>query len=254
MKLSNGIQLNCESIRVPEPASDTVLIFLHEALGSIPQWRSFPAELCEKLKLNGLIFERQGHGKSDRLNEARNERYLHDYALKELPQVIQTLFPPGQKLILIGHSDGGTIALLYAASFPEYVEAVVTMAAHVINEPETIAGIQPAIDAYQAGKLKKLADFHGEKTDDLFYAWANTWKADIFRNWNICSDLKTLQSTVLALQGSNDQYGTIKQLELIKASVSGKCETAMISGCGHHPHLEKQKVVIDRIANFLTQQ
>jgi pimeloyl-ACP methyl ester carboxylesterase len=251
MKLKSGINLAIESIRVANPVSDTVLIFLHEALGSIPQWRAFPQELCENLKMNGLIYERQGHGKSDPLTEERNERYLHDYAWKELPELLETLFASDQKFILIGHSDGGTIALLFAAAFPKRIAAVVTMAAHVINEPETIAGIQPAIDAYNAGKLKKLSEFHGDKTDVLFFAWANTWKSEEFRTWNICGDIRVLKSPLLAIQGAQDQYGTAKQLELIKDSVQADCETVLLLGCGHHPHLEKTVDVIQRITSFL---
>jgi len=251
MKLKNGVHLNCESIRIQDPVSETVLIFLHEALGSIPQWRAFPYELCEKLKMNGLIYERQGHGKSDPLIETRNDRYLHDYAWQELPQLLNTIFSSDQKFILIGHSDGGTIALLYAAAFSKQIEAVITMAAHVINEPETIAGIQPAIDAYNSGKLKKLSTFHGDKTDFLFFAWANTWKSEEFRTWNICGDIRALKSPLLAIQGVNDQYGTAKQLELIKDSVQGDCATVLLAGCGHHPHLEKTADVIQQISSFL---
>jgi pimeloyl-ACP methyl ester carboxylesterase len=236
---------------VTNPVSNTSLIFLHEALGSIPQWRSFPKELCEHVNLNGLIYERQGHGKSDPLTEERTERYLHDYAWKELPELLETLFASDQKIILIGHSDGGTIALLFAAAFPKRIAAVVTMAAHVINEPETIAGIQPAIDAYNAGKLKKLSEFHGDKTDVLFFAWANTWKSEEFRTWNICGDIRALKSPLLAIQGAQDQYGTAKQLELIKNSVQDSCEIEWIQGCGHHPHLEKQSLLIEMITRFL---
>jgi pimeloyl-ACP methyl ester carboxylesterase len=251
MKLKSGINLAIESIRVTNPVSDTVLIFLHEALGSIPQWRSFPKELCEHVNLNGLIYERQGHGKSDPLTEERNERYLHDYAWKELPELLDTLFASDQKIILIGHSDGGTIALLFAAAFPKRIAAVVTMAAHVINEPETIAGIQPAVEAFKAGKLKKLNEFHGAKTDTLFFAWANTWESEVFRNWNICKEIRSVKSPLLAIQGAQDQYGTAKQLELIKEAVQGSCETEWIQGCGHHPHLEKPSQLIEMITRFL---
>jgi pimeloyl-ACP methyl ester carboxylesterase len=201
----NGIKLNFESIRVENPVSDTLIIFLHEALGSIPQWRSFPNQLCATLRLNGLVYERQGHGQSDALINKRESNYLHDYALKELPVFIETLVSPEQKIILVGHSDGGTIALLYAAAYPKQIKGVVTMAAHVINEPETIAGIAPAVEAYEAGKLEKLSHFHGEKTDTLFYAWANTWDSLEFKRWNICSDIISLTAPLLAIQGSKDQ-------------------------------------------------
>lgn len=246
----NGTILNFDSIRVSDPHADTLLIFLHEALGSIPQWRDFPRELCDELRLNGIVYERQGHGKSSSLTRERDENYLHHYAWKELPNFIDAVFAPEQKIILVGHSDGGTIALLYASRFPKNVEMVITMAAHVINEQETIAGIEPAVKAFKAGKLARLNDFHGDKTEDLFFAWADTWGAEFFRNWNITQDIHGVQAPVLAIQGANDQYGTIRQLELIEKHVSALCHTILLNNCGHHPHLEQKAKVIELIRHF----
>jgi pimeloyl-ACP methyl ester carboxylesterase len=245
-------QLYYESIRIAQPVSEKIiLVFLHEALGSIGQWRTFQSQLCNELKLNGLVYEREGHGKSSAFQEPRTANYLHKYALNELPHLIENLIGVNQKVILIGHSDGGSIALIYAAQFPKKVAALITMAAHVINEPETIAGIQPAIDAYNAGKLEGLKKFHGDKTEDLFFAWANTWKSADFKDWNICQDISGIKAPLLALQGSRDQYGTIKQLQLIEESVNGIVETQLLDACGHQPHLEKMELVIGEIKMFL---
>jgi pimeloyl-ACP methyl ester carboxylesterase len=245
-------QLYYESIRIAQPVSEKIiLVFLHEALGSIGQWRNFPSQLCNELKLNGLVYEREGHGKSSAFQQSRTANYLHEYALEELPLVLENLIGIDQKIILVGHSDGGSIALIYAAQFPKKVAAVITMAAHVINEPETIAGIQPAIDAYNAGKLEGLKKFHGDKTEDLFFAWANTWKSADFKDWNICQDISGIKAPLLALQGSRDQYGTIKQLQLIEESVNGIVETQLLDACGHQPHLEKMELVIGEIKMFL---
>jgi pimeloyl-ACP methyl ester carboxylesterase len=245
-------QLYYESIRVDHPRSEkTILVFLHEALGSIGQWRNFPTLLCQELKLNGLVYEREGHGKSSAFQHPRTANYLHEYALNELPLVIENLIGVDQQVILIGHSDGGSIALLYAAQFPKKVAATITMAAHVINEPETITGIQPAIEAYNLGKLEGLKKFHGDKTEDLFFAWANIWKSADFKDWNICQDISEIKAPLLALQGSRDQYGTIKQLLLIEESVNGIVETQFLDACGHHPHLEKMELVIGEVKRFL---
>ena len=244
-----------QTIRVEQNRNDQViLVFLHEALGSIGQWKAFPELLCKKLQLDGFVYERQGHGNSSPFSSERTSAYLHDYAWKELNELIQTAFPSDKKIILVGHSDGGTIALLYAAKFPKNVLACITMAAHVINEPETIAGIQPAIDAYEAGKLIGLTKYHVDKTEALFYAWANTWKSPDFKNWNICNDIQSIACPVLAIQGSTDQYGTEKQLDLIKQNVAGKVKTVMFPNCGHHPHLELQDVVINEIQQFFTSE
>jgi pimeloyl-ACP methyl ester carboxylesterase len=250
----NGVGLNFESIRVDQPVSETVLLFLHEALGSIPQWRNFPSALCKQLQINGIVYERQGHGHSDPLINERNKNYLHEYALQELLQFIEALFSYDQKIILVGHSDGGSIALLYAAAFPRRIQGVITMAAHVINEPETIAGILPAVHAYQAGKLSKLQDFHGEKTEFLFYAWANMWSSDEFKDWDIKKEISNSVVPILALQGSKDQYGTLQQLNLIHENVCGDCEIKLIPDCGHHPHLEKMNETIELIHNWVNRK
>jgi len=242
-----------QTIRVEQNRNEKIiLVFLHEALGSIGQWKAFPELLCKKLQLDGFVYERQGHGNSSPFSSDRTASYLHDYAWGELNELITTAFSSDKKIILVGHSDGGTIALLYAAKFPKNVIACVTMAAHVINEPETIAGIQPAIDAYEAGKLIGLTNYHGDKTEALFFAWANTWKSPEFKDWDICADIQSVSCPVLAIQGINDQYGTKKQLELIQESVHGKAKTVMLPNCGHHPHLEVQEHVISEIQQFFT--
>ena len=249
---TNNTILYYESIRVTEPASEKlVVLFLHEALGSIPQWKSFPADLCSTLNLDGIIYERQGHGQSAPLVEERKANYLHRCAYEELKAFIQEIYSPDHKLILVGHSDGGSIALLYASKFPEQVAAVVTIAAHVINEPETIAGIAPAIQAFGQGKLARLNDFHGEKTETLFFAWANTWKSDEFRNWDICLDIGNIHCPVLVMQGEKDQYGTQKQMELIQENVKTLCDMILIEHAGHLPHLEQKQKVIQVIENWI---
>lgn len=244
-----AIELHYQRI-VPSQISNAnvLLVFLHEALGSIGQWKSFPEELCQQLGLCGIVYERQGHGLSSPFTKERDERYLHSYAFDELPAFLESVISPEQKIIFIGHSDGGTIALLYASKFPQNVLGIVTMAAHVINEPETIAGIQPTIDAYTAGKLDGLKNYHGTKTDALFYAWANIWRDERFRNWNIVAEIGA-DIPGLFIQGSVDQYGTPEQLTLIKHKfVNGS--TRLIDGCGHHPHLTHRSDVLSAISDW----
>ncbi len=229
---------------------DIYLVFLHEALGSIGQWRNFPQLLCDALGMRGFVYERQGHGASDALTAKRNERYLHDYAYNELPELMQALIPAGKKVVLIGHSDGGTIALLYAAKFPKLVAGLVTMAAHVLAEPETLAGIYPAIEAYRLGKLEGLKKYHGEKTETLFFAWADTWLSAAFKGWNIVDEIQGIACPALIIQGRDDQYGTPLQVDLIVQQLPA-AEGLILENCGHQPHLEKGEEVRLIIRNWI---
>lgn len=240
----NYIEIEPERLRFDA----ITVLFLHEALGSIGQWKSFPQDVCDELGLKGIVYDRQGHGQSSGFTKERDERYLHEYALEELPVFIDSTIPSSTKILLIGHSDGGTISLLYGSKYPERITGIVTMAAHVINEPETIAGIQPAVEAYQLGKLDGLRKYHGEKTDDLFYAWADIWRDKRFLEWNIVKEIGA-DIPSLFIQGQDDQYGTVKQLELLESRfINGS--SLLLEVCGHHPHLEKKKEVIAAIKAF----
>lgn len=229
---------------------DVLLLFHHEALGSIPQWKSFPQSLCDATGMSGIIYEREGYGNSSALKVTRAKDYLHQYAWKELPALIEKIISPDKKLILVGHSDGASIALLFASKFPKQVIGIISMAPHVIVENETLAGIAPAVKAFEQKKLEGLRKFHGDKTDTLFYAWANTWNLPEFKSWDITESLKTISCPVLAIQGKDDQYGTIRQLELIQEYVSGDVVIEFLPNCGHHPHLEKAESVLHLGAEF----
>lgn len=246
----NDITLHYERIG-PRSSDGPVLLFLHEALGSIAQWKDFPSELCERLQLPGIVYERQGHGASTPLDQKRDAQYLHNYALNELPAFFNTI-QEERLIVLVGHSDGGTIALLFAAAYPERIAGIVTMAAHVINEPETKKGIGPAVTAFEAGKLYGLKKYHGEKTETLFYAWADIWRSDAFTNWDISSEISNSNAKGLFIQGADDQYGTEKQLDLISQNYSGNHAVLMLENCGHHPHLEQSEEVIQCIQNWWT--
>lgn len=230
---------------------DIYLLFLHEALGSIGQWRDFPQLLCDAMGMRGFAYERQGHGLSDGLMGKRESDYLHRYAWEELPEVMQALVPAGKKVILVGHSDGGTIALLYAARFPKLVAGIVTMAAHVLAEPETLAGIHPAIEAYRLGKLAGLQKYHGAQTEALFFAWADTWLSPDFKDWNITDEIRGIACPALIIQGREDQYGTPLQVELIVKQLE-RAKGVILDQCKHHPHLEKTKAVVELVNAFFS--
>jgi pimeloyl-ACP methyl ester carboxylesterase len=229
--------------------SKPVLVFLHEALGSIIQWKSFPSEFCKVLNVPGLVIERSGHGKSSYLTEERNQLYLHQYATETL-DILREVLNPDQKYIIIGHSDGGSIGLIMASREPKNLIALVTMAAHTFVEQETLAGIHPAIEAFESGKLSGLNKIHGDKTQALFYGWANTWLSPNFRYWDIREEIQSFTIPVLAIQGSNDQYGTEEQVNSIVSNHDNR-NGIMIPACGHHPHLEKPDETMKAISSWM---
>ncbi|POZ60087.1 alpha/beta fold hydrolase [Chromobacterium alticapitis] len=225
------------------------LVFLHEGLGCDAMWKDFPDQLCRATASPGLVYDRQGYGKSDPLSRPRAIHYLHEYALVELPLLLQSLLPD-RDYILVGHSDGGSIALLHAAEQPARLKGVIAVAAHVFVEDLTLAGIRQARDAWHAGKLAGLARHHGDKTEALFHAWADTWLSPGFAHWNIEYALPSISSPLLAMQGAGDQYGSAAQLDAI-AGQSRRGRQALLPDCGHSPHLESPQAALAAMADFI---
>ncbi len=226
------------------------LVFLHQGLGCVAMYSDFPALLCARTKCPGLVYDRTGYGKSSPLKRNRTIHYLHEYALTELPEVIESIIPH-RPFILIGHSDGGSIALISGSAQPEHLKAIVTEAAHVFVEQETVDGIIKADDAFKKGKLGSLFKLHGEKTEILFRAWASTWLSDWFRYWNIEYLLPSINVPLLVIQGKNDQYGTFAQVNSIASKSSGEVQTVLIDGCGHSPYQECPALLLDLMSEFI---
>lgn len=247
---AGGRSLAVQRLQPDGARQGPTLVFLHEGLGSIALWRDFPTRLCDRLALPGLVYDRWGHGQSEPLDRPRDLRYLHDEAEIFLPEVLAAAAIDCP--VLIGHSDGGTIALLYAARFPERPPAIVTEAAHVFVEDITVAGIRAAGRAYAETDLAtRLARYHGDRTDSLFRAWHDRWLSPEFRAWNIEAELAAVTCPVLVLQGEADQYGTRAQVEAIARAVAGPAETALLPGVGHTPHQEAADRVLELIEGFL---
>ena len=227
------------------------LVFLHEGLGSTTQWKDFPHRLCELTGCRGLIYDRQGYGQSTPLNKSRTLHYLHEYALVELPQLLAALLP-GQDYILVGHSDGGSIALIHAAARDPHLRGVITEAAHVFVEPETLDGIRAADNAYEQGKLAGLAKYHGDKTAQIFKAWSDTWLTPAFSHWNIEYLLPATECPLLVIQGEDDQYGSRSQVDSIAEGCGGPTQAELIPDCGHSPHHEQAEEVLALMTAFIS--
>ena len=202
------------------------------------------------LNYNLLVYDRQGYGKSCGFAYAQRDLdYMHQEAL-----ILNDLldFNSIGEAILFGHSDGGSIALLAAAIFPDRFRAIVTQGAHVYVEEITLAGIREAQQSYQNTDLpRRLARYHGDKTEAMFLAWAQTWTRPDFRDWNIESFLRSITCPVLALQGKEDEFGSPKQVADIVRQVSGKAESFLFPGLGHNPHKEAPEQVIEVVEGFL---
>ena len=227
------------------------LVFLHEGLGSVAQWKDFPRRLCRRTGCPGLVYDRLGHGKSSPLIHSRTIRYLHEAALDELPKVVAALLP-GQRFILVGHSDGGSISLIFGAERAPVLLGIITVAAHVFVEQISLDGIVQAQAAFAHGKLKKaLGRYHGDKTEPLFQAWAGTWTSPWFRAWSIEDLLPSLTTPLLVLQGRDDQYGTAAQVEAIVDRSAGPATPLLLEGCGHAPHLDFPELTLDLMACFV---
>ena len=244
-----GHRLRARWIGGPPARDDRVLVFLHEGLGSIPQWKDFPAALCEATGLPGLVYERWGFGGSEALVLPRPKDYLVREAEASLPEVLAACGVTHP--VLIGHSDGGSIALLYAAAYPNRAEACVTLAAHVFVEEVTRAGIAAVVARWRAGDLHgRLAKYHGANTEAAFRGWAETWLDPEFRDWNMEHRLPAIACPALVIQGADDEHGTPAQVDAIASGISGPVETCMIPDCGHSPHIERPEAVRARIAEF----
>jgi pimeloyl-ACP methyl ester carboxylesterase len=231
-------------------SSNPHLIFLHEGLGCTALWKDFPEQLCHKTQCAGLVYDRLGYGLSSPMEATRTIHYLHDYALKELPLVIESIIPQ-ESYILVGHSDGGSISLIFGAEKPSLLKAIITEAAHVFVESETVAGIRVAHESFARGKLNGLYKYHGPKTDRTFKAWSETWLSAWFRPWNIEYALPSIECAVLAIQGRDDQYGTENQVNSIVAKVTGGAESCFVPHCGHSPHSEQPERLVQIMSEFI---
>ncbi len=252
LDLPGGV-LHARRIRHLEPMAGErpELVLLHEALGCVAMWRDFPEELAARTGCDALLYDRLGHGRSDPDLRQRTSGFLHIEALEVLPRVLETcgIAQP----VLVGHSDGASIALIHAASRSN-VCAVVSEAAHVMVEPVTLRGIRDKLEeSKNSPLLERLAKYHGADTEAIFHAWAGIWLAEEFQDWNIEALLPQVQCPVLAIQGERDEYGSADQVHPIVGNVSGPAESWLIPDCGHVPHLERQHEVLERIAVFLQQ-
>lgn len=247
-----GVDLEVKYIPLDKPLElrdkGPSLVFLHEGLGSVALWKDWPAKICQSLGYEGWVYSRQGYGQSDGISDVRgagklNAHYMHREALEVLPALLAHLGIA--KPILIGHSDGGTIALIHASQFP--VSGCVVMAPHVMVEDISIQAISLARDHFE--KLKpKLAAFHKD-VDIAFWQWNDVWLSEAFRSFDIRPLLPKIETPLLAIQGLDDAYGTMKQIDEIAALVP-HAQLLKLGNCGHSPHKDQPEKVLQALKYF----
>lgn len=229
-----------------------LLVFLHEGLGSIRQWKDFPASLSEKTGLSALLYDRYGYGDSDILTEKRNTDYISIEASLYLPELLRKL-NLSRKIILFGHSDGATIALYFASLFPERTIGLISESAHTFIEDVSIKGVSATRESFIYGNSlrKKLEKYHRDNTIPMFFGWADLWSDPSSKKWNMFKELKNITSPVFVIQGDTDEYGSRKQVDEIKKRVSADCDILYLKDCGHIPHFQAKDLVLQKSFEFI---
>jgi pimeloyl-ACP methyl ester carboxylesterase len=225
-------------------------VFLHEGLGSMTQWRDFPAAVAARTGCSALVYDRWGSGLSEPRFGRRAATFMHDEALNTLPELLETLGI--QRPILVGHSDGASIALIFAGAGLSRVAGLVLEAPHVFVEALTVRSIAAIRGAFERSDLKaRLRRHHGANTDSMFQGWADIWLSPEFLEWNIASYLRAVRCPLLVIQGEDDQYGTVAQVDAICRGVQGPCEAILLPQGGHAPHIDQRSATEDAAVRFI---
>jgi len=257
-----GTRLEVQTIQPEVTRPGPTLVFLHEGLGSVALWRDWPARLCAQLGLTGLVYSRQGYGQSDATPDVRGPSrtqngqrhgrllpdYMHREALEVLPALLQALGI--KRPLLLGHSDGGTIALLHASQHP--VAGCVVMAPHVMVEDISVQAITAARQAYEHGPLRqRLAPLHAD-VDCAFWQWNEVWLSNAFRTFDIRPELHTITAPLLAIQGEDDPYGTMAQIDDIARAVP-HARLLKLPDCGHSTHRDQPAAVEQAVRTWMSE-
>jgi pimeloyl-ACP methyl ester carboxylesterase len=243
-----GHALEYEWLDAAEPGKPT-LVFLHEGLGSVRQWRDFPLQVVKATGCRALLYSRYGYGHSDVLAEPRVDlRFMHREALEVLPALLEALRI--ERPVLVGHSDGASIALIHAGA-GHAVRALAVMAPHVFVEPICVESIRKAADTFATTDLaQRLGKYHRDPAK-TFHLWADAWLDPEFLHWNIEQYLPGIGCPVMAIQGEDDAYGTMAQLERIRRGVRGPCELVKLATCGHTPFRDQPQATLDALTRFV---
>ncbi len=245
--LVDGHWLEAARIEARDSTFPTI-VMLHEGLGSVSHWKDFPSVLAEATGAGVFLYSRYGHGSSDGLQEPRPVSYMHHEAQVVLPEILRKASI--ERPLLLGHSDGASIAILYAGTFPESPAGIILEAPHVFVEDVTVSSIAQARVLYNETDLpKRLGRYHAN-ADSLFWGWNNIWLDSSFRNWNIESFLDSIRCPVLVIQGAQDEYGTTQQINAIQRRIPS-ASAAILENCKHAPHRDRYEATLSAVSQFL---
>ncbi|HTN81357.1 MAG TPA: alpha/beta hydrolase [Acidimicrobiales bacterium] len=239
-----------EVVRIDGGRTLPPLVFLHEGLGSIGLWRDFPEAVAHATGRAAIVSSRFGYGWSEPFPWSRGPDYMHREALEALPALLDAL--EIDQPVLVGHSDGASIALIYAGLSGRSVSALVLLAPHVFVEDESIEGIEAARETFRTTDLRARMARHHADPEATFELWNEIWLSPAFRAWSIEDLLPSITAPVLVVQGTEDQYGTVRQVDAIERGVSGPVERLLLEGCGHAPHLERGPDTLRAVTHFLS--
>ena len=232
----------------PGDVATATLVMLHEGLGSVAMWKDFPQRLAGRTGCRVLVYSRYGHGNSDKLAEKRAVDFMHHEGEVVLPELLDKLSI--DRPIVLGHSDGGSIALICAGRYPGCARALILEAPHVFVEDLSVASIVAAKVAYQTTNLRNKLGIYHEDVDATFWGWNDIWLDPRFRSWNIESYLESICCPVLCIQGEQDEYGTPVQVNTIAARVAG-VQVVMLPDCAHSPHRDQRDATLEQMAEFV---
>jgi len=245
--LVNGLRLECRDFPAAVEGRPSLLL-LHEGLGCVAMWRDFPAKLAAMTGCRVIVWSRPGYGGSQPYPEAREIGYMHREAEESLPALLDGLNI--ERPVLIGHSDGGSIALIFAGAFPEVPLGIAVLAPHEFVEEITLLGIRSARSVWESTDWpKKLGRYH-LNAPRVFREWNDTWLSPPFRDWNIEPYLPKIRCPVLAIQGEDDEYATMRQIEVIAEQVPGT-QLLKLPNCGHTPQRDQEAVVLAALSEFV---
>jgi len=251
LRLDKLVRVSAKRLEIalyPPASADATIVMLHEGLGSVAMWKDFPQRVAKVTGCGVLVYSRYGHGKSERLAKKRPVDFMHHEAKVVLPEILAQ--HDIQRPILLGHSDGASIALIYAGTWPERVRGLILEAPHVFVEEFGLRSTRAIRKLYESGDLpKKLSRYH-DHVDEMFRGWNDIWLDPQFSGWNIEEYLGAITCPTLVIQGENDEYGTLAHVEAIQRRVPG-AQALILPNCGHSPHRDQPDLTLAAISKFV---